>query len=83
MKPRRKVVYDRAGGLCEYCGVRTLPGAEDHHPRKATIDHLVPKSAGGSNELPNLVLACRACNQAKGSHNPFENDPEMMELLTR
>ena len=28
-----------------------------------TIDHITPKSLGGSDELENLALACRRCNQ--------------------
>src|ERR1019366_976185 len=31
-----------------------------------TIEHLVPRSFGGSNDLTNLVLACRTCNLEKG-----------------
>jgi 5-methylcytosine-specific restriction endonuclease McrA len=55
------------GGRCAYCqapmGV-TLgrPGAGD-----ATWDHVVPRSRGGTSAATNLVLACWACNSAKGS----------------
>jgi hypothetical protein len=31
------------------------------------IDHIIPVAAGGSNELENLWLACRPCNQYKGT----------------
>ena len=33
----------------------------------ATVDHLVPISRGGSNRVKNTVLACRACNNARGA----------------
>ena len=32
-----------------------------------TLDHIKPKSSGGTNEIENLVGCCRACNEAKGS----------------
>jgi len=47
--------FDRT---CVYCGVTGVP---------LNLDHVHPKSTGGSNKVSNLVLACIACNQAKGS----------------
>lgn len=34
--------------------------------RSATLDHVIPWAAGGTNELDNLVCACRVCNRVKG-----------------
>ncbi len=33
-----------------------------------TVEHLIPKSLGGSNAFDNLYLACRHCNQSRGNH---------------
>lgn len=46
---------------CTYCGHAfdaDLP---------PTVDHVVPLSRGGSNELDNLTWACLPCNQRKGT----------------
>jgi 5-methylcytosine-specific restriction endonuclease McrA len=32
-----------------------------------TLDHLIPKSKGGSNRLENLWLACFPCNNSRGN----------------
>ena len=40
--------------FCAYCGESAQ-----------TIDHVVPRSAGGEDAAPNLVPACRACNLLK------------------
>jgi len=32
-----------------------------------TLDHLMPKSKGGSNNMENLRLSCRRCNQSRGN----------------
>lgn len=45
---------------CYYCG---WPLSIDN----ATIDHVVPTSAGGGDEPANLVLACRRCNLRKSA----------------
>ena len=45
---------------CQYCkGISKDPILE--------IEHVVPKAKGGSNSITNLTLACRLCNQSKGS----------------
>lgn len=33
------------------------------------IEHVVPRSAGGSDDLTNLRLAHRSCNRTKGTNN--------------
>jgi hypothetical protein len=38
--------------------------------RTSTIDHLIPRSRGGTDRRTNLVLACYGCNQAKRDMMP-------------
>lgn len=51
----------RDGRRCAYCG-----GHGD------TVDHVIPRSRGGSGEWDNLVCACRACNNRKADRTPVE-----------
>jgi hypothetical protein len=44
------------GHQCAYCDVKGVP---------LEVEHVVPRSAGGSDRVSNLTLACRPCNQAK------------------
>jgi 5-methylcytosine-specific restriction endonuclease McrA len=55
---KRLAIYIRDGFACGYCG-KSLKNAE---PFDVTLDHLVPRVSGGSNNAYNLVTACRACN---------------------
>jgi hypothetical protein len=66
------------GSRCYFCGVEFNtcgPGS------KRTIDHLVPRSAGGTNDPENLVHACYLCNHKKGEQ-PLK-DFEASGWLTR
>ncbi|MEU1786669.1 RNA-guided endonuclease IscB [Streptomyces sparsogenes] len=47
---------------CAYCGASGIP---------LQIEHIRPRSRGGSDRLSNLALACEPCNQAK-SNRPVE-----------
>lgn len=57
-------LYERDGGRCGYCGL-TVDLIPPPHPRAATVDHVHPKSKGGSCALHNLLLACYRCNMHK------------------
>jgi 5-methylcytosine-specific restriction endonuclease McrA len=49
-------VFLRDAGTCAYCGAR---------PAKPTVDHIVPRSLGGTSEAANLCTACPSCNSRK------------------
>lgn len=76
MNPRRKrraiaLMMNHQRGLCFYCGGRCYLGKElpDGYPPElvATLDHVVPRSSGGTDASYNLVVACVMCNEEKGS----------------
>ena len=50
----------RARQLCEYCHT-----AEQWQYVRFTVDHVVPLSQGGSDDMDNLALACFHCNRRK------------------
>ena len=65
---RRRHLYLVYAGRCFYCG-------EPLTIKDSTIDHWIPKSRGGPNEMDNLRLSCLTCNRLKGSTLP-EDLPE-------
>ena len=58
----KQQIIERDNGQCRYCGCT----------KNLTLDHIRPKSKGGQYEASNLVAACQACNQSKGSNDVFD-----------
>lgn len=59
----REYLLEKWQRRCAYCGKENVP---------LQIDHVVPRSKGGTDRISNLTLACRECNEAKGSLLPQE-----------
>jgi hypothetical protein len=55
-----ETVRQRAQFRCEYCHYPELLSSAP-----LSIDHIHPQSLGGSDELDNLALACRRCNERR------------------
>ena len=54
----REYLLEKWGRTCAYCGVKDVP---------LQVEHIQAKGRGGSNRVSNLSLACRPCNEAKGT----------------
>ena len=58
-KGLKRELMRRQDNTCVYCGYRRIA-------RSLDIDHVVPAIRGGSNDVSNLQVKCRPCNQRKG-----------------
>lgn len=59
-KKIRLMVYDKCGGHCAYCGCNL-----DY--KDMQVDHVKPLRNGGSNDVENMLPACRSCNHYKST----------------
>ena len=59
-KITRRAVFARDGWTCQYCGSRS----------NLTVDHVIPRSKGGSSSWDNIVASCAPCNRRKGDQLP-------------
>lgn len=58
---KRDRLHEEFGNACIYC----LVSFENLLPRDRTVDHIVPRADGGTNDFTNLVSACRSCNSRR------------------
>ena len=54
----REYLLEKYHRTCVYCNKKNVP---------LEIEHVIPKSKGGSNKVSNLTLSCHICNQRKGN----------------
>ena len=67
---KNRPVWEKTEGRCWYCGANLLkPKPLTHNAVQRgkwyTIDHAMPRSRGGTDELRNLLPSCNDCNAEK------------------
>jgi 5-methylcytosine-specific restriction endonuclease McrA len=71
----REYLLEKWGRRCVYCEAENVP---------LEVEHIKPKSKGGSNRVSNLTLSCRPCNEAKGTKSVADflsKKPEILEKI--
>lgn len=59
-KAERLMIYDKCNHRCAYCGC-------DIEYKDMQVDHAKPLYIGGTDELSNMLPACRSCNHYKAT----------------
>jgi 5-methylcytosine-specific restriction endonuclease McrA len=73
----REYLLQKWGRKCAYCGAESVP---------FEVEHIQPKSKGGSDRVSNLTLACHDCNQKKGNQDIkdfLSNKPDILSRILR
>ena len=70
-------------GRCIHCN-SAIVVALDASPASATLEHIVPRTHGGGNDLENLALACPRCNWGKGvrQDNKHWTDAKLQAVIS-
>jgi hypothetical protein len=70
----RRAVADRAAGCCEYCFSQAA-----FSPDPFSVEHITPRSRGGSHDPGNLAFSCQGCNSRKYTRvegpDPISGEP--------
>jgi 5-methylcytosine-specific restriction endonuclease McrA len=59
----REYLLEKFNRTCVYCGAKNIP---------LQIEHINPRSRGGSNRISNLAIACQPCNHKKSNQTATE-----------
>ncbi len=70
----REYLLEKWNRKCAYCSVENAP---------FEVEHIQPKSRGGSDRVSNLTIACHACNQSKGNQDVRQFLSGKPDLLNR
>ena len=78
-RPRRLAIYERDGYRCVWCGIQVEAKIS------ACLDHLVPRSQGGTHKSNNLVTSCFDCNSDRGDcpWEIFARDDQVLEYIRK
>lgn len=72
----RRNIYKRDHFTCQYCHTQL-------HSEDLTIDHVIPRSRGGTSTWENCVLACLPCNKRKADRTPAEAHMPLRKVPVR
>jgi 5-methylcytosine-specific restriction endonuclease McrA len=73
------------GGKCLHCNARLLIALDGEPISRATIEHILPKNHGGTDDLLNLAIACARCNSEKGLRHDHKqkNDARLQAVVAK
>lgn len=72
-------------GKCIHCNAKLVIRADGAPLGGATLEHIVPKTHGGTDAIENLALACARCNAEKGIRHDHKraDDPRLRSMIER
>ena len=70
-------------GRCIFCSRKLVVSREGAALSPVSVEHIVPRSHGGTDQIENLALACPGCNQEKGMRHDArrKGDPRLAEII--
>jgi len=77
-KPRnmKKFLFEQQKGICKLCG-------QGMSYEDANLDHIKPKSRGGSSRIGNLQATHKICNGYKGNLNIYQFRETIIKIMRK
>ncbi len=61
----KKFIFEKTGGHCHFCGKKLFFEAKRGNDGRWHIDHIVPFSRKGKNNIINYLPICNVCNRLR------------------
>jgi hypothetical protein len=71
----REYLLEKWGRQCAYCGAKDMP---------LSVEHITPRSKSRDDRVCNLTLACRPCNDKKGTQDIrdfLKDKPDLLQKI--
>lgn len=82
LRSLRQRAWEKSEGVCFLCKLPMLPNAEPGNPLAFTIEHILPRGKGGSNDMDNISGSHQYCNNWK-QDELMENLPDGWRRVIR
>lgn len=69
----RMNIFARDQNICQYCGFK-------FDKNDLNIDHVIPRSQGGTSHWENVVCSCVVCNRKKGGRTPEQANMRLRQV---
>ena len=72
-------------GRCIHCQKKLLFSLSGEPLSEGSLEHILPKVHGGSDEVDNLAIACRRCNNQKGKRHDWKplSDASLAQMVVK
>jgi hypothetical protein len=68
-------------GKCIHCNSKLVVADDGRSLGEATLEHIIPQTQGGTNDVTNLAVACARCNREKGTRHDHKRGGRLDEIV--
>lgn len=68
-------------GKCIHCNSKLVVADDGRSLGEATLEHIIPQTQGGTNDVKNLAVACARCNREKGQRHDHKRGGRLDEIV--
>jgi len=68
-------------GKCIHCNAKLVVAADGRSLGEATLEHIVPQTRGGTDDVANVAIACARCNREKGKRHDHKRGERLDDVV--